>query len=218
MLGRLISPDTRDRNYPIRALLSASPPPAIKYWWSNGTWFNQGQTGTCVGHGWAHWIEDGPRTWPGQVDPFAIYRAAVTLDEWPENDHGDLDFGTSVRAGAEAVVAMGRATEYRWAWDVHTLMQTVMELGPVVIGVNWYGDMFEPDAKGLIKVGGWIEGGHCVEVNGGNDFKELARIKNSWGRDWGRNGHAYISYSDLDRLIREDGEACIAIETPRAPR
>ena len=42
--------------------------------------------------------------------------------------------------------------------------------------------------------------------------KQQFRIKNSWGLGWGQQGHAYISFSDMTRLIKEQGEICLATE------
>lgn len=211
MLGRLPDPDPRDANYPMRALLTIPPTLKTRYWWAGGAWLDQGATGTCVGHGWAHWIEDGPRTWPGTVDPYAIYLAACMRDTFVGNDNGDLNYGTSVRAGAEAVVAMGRASEYRWAWDVPTIVDAILTKGPVVVGTNWYSSMMMLD-EGFLEVYGGIAGGHCYVLNGVSTVKGIVRVKNSWGRGWGNKGHAYLSLEDLERLIGEDGEACMAVE------
>jgi hypothetical protein len=210
-LGRLVSPDERDQAYPLRSLLPSARAAGTKYWWSNGAWLNQGRTSTCVGHAWAHWIEDGPRTWQGTVDPIALYRTATTLDVWPEND-GDLHFGTSIRAGAEAVVQAGRAFEYRWAWDLPTIVQTLLQVGPVVVGTDWFSNMSTPARNYTLDPSGDYEGGHAYDLNGVSTTRRLVRMKNSWGREWGNNGHAYLTFDALDYLISRQGEACLAVE------
>jgi C1A family cysteine protease len=35
---------------------------------------------------------------------------------------------------------------------------------------------------------------------------------NSWGPGWGQNGRAWITFKDLDRLIKAEGEAAVAME------
>ena len=80
------------------------------------------------------------------------------------------------------------------------------------MGTNWYYNMFFPDKTGRIKLGGYLAGGHAYVLNGVNTKTQLFRIKNSWGRKWGQLGHAYISFSDMSRLIKEQGEICLAIE------
>jgi len=42
--------------------------------------------------------------------------------------------------------------------------------------------------------------------------KQLFRIKNSWGRSWGVKGSAFISFANMQRLINENGEICLAVE------
>lgn len=210
--GRLADPDPLDHNYPIRAFLAPAPPTRIRrWWWANGAWLNQGNSGTCVGHGWAHWIEDGPRTWPGTADPYDIYKQCCVRDAWAENDNGDLSFGTSVRAGAQVMVEMGKAVEYRWAFNAQEVVDAILTIGPVVLGTNWYRGMSSP-VEGFIAPTGVLDGGHCYVGNGVDIREEYIRVKNSWGREWSSKGHAKLRFADLDRLISEEGEACIAIE------
>jgi len=81
-----------------------------------------------------------------------------------------------------------------------------------VVGTNWYYGMFYPDRNGLIKVKGGLAGGHAYVVNGVDTKNKLFRIKNSWGKSWGIQGRAFISFNDMARLIREQGEICLATE------
>ena len=39
------------------------------------------------------------------------------------------------------------------------------------------------------------------------------RAVNSWGEGWGQRGRFWLTFGDLDKLIKADGEACVAIET-----
>lgn len=106
----------------------------------------------------------------------------------------------------------GYISEYRWTKDVNELAQAILTIAPVVVGTNWYYDMFFPDTDGIIKTEGLSMGGHAYVLNGVNIKKKLFRIKNSWGRTWGKNGYAYISFSDMQKLLNENGECCLANE------
>lgn len=123
--------------------------------------------------------------------------------------------GTSVRAGAKVLKELGVIEEYRWAGNVDEVAQSILSLGPMVVGTPWYKDMFYPDKNGFIKPGGDQAGGHAYVLNGVNMNKRYFRIKNSWGRGWGKNGYAYITFDDFAKLLNEWGEACIAVEKKR---
>lgn len=168
----------------------------------------------CVGYSWAHWLEDGPVTQKGPppiVHPDLIYHEAQKVDEW----EGEGYEGTSVRAGAKVLQSLGFISEYNWAWDLETLVQSILTVGPVVVGTHWYSDMFYPNTSGVIKVGGELMGGHAYVINGVNKKTKLLRLKNSWGSTWGRRGHGYISFDDMKRLISENGEVCLGVEVKK---
>ncbi len=212
-LGRELKFDKRDLNFLIekkinlpRTLLTE------KNWDSDGWWGNQGNTPYCVGFSWAHWIDDGPIKHFGpkpNTDPVLIYKNAQKLDEWV----GESYNGTSVRGGAKYLKSVGKISSYLWTFNINTLIQTLLTQGPVVVGTNWYVGMFFPNKDGIIRISGRLAGGHAYVINGVNTKKQLFRIKNSWGRGWGQSGHAYISFSDMQRLMRENGEVCLAVES-----
>lgn len=217
-LGREYKKDIRDELYLIKnhmnklsTLIKPNTSTTSKYWDDNGWWGNQLNTPHCVGYSWAHWLEDGPVQQSGTppiVHPFTIYTNAQKLDEWPGENYN----GTSVRGGAKYLQNIKKVKSYYWAYDIQTLIDTVMKIGPVVVGTSWYNNMFYPDRNGLIRISGRLVGGHAYVINGVDTKTRQFRIKNSWGRTWGKNGSAFISFSDMAKLIRERGEICLATE------
>lgn len=211
-LGRVYINDERDKKYLIENKLTL--PKTIlttKYWDSDVWWGNQGNTPQCVGYAWSHWIEDGPVTHDGtppSINPTLIYSEAQKMDEW----YGENYDGTSVRGGAKYLKSTNKISSYLWTYDLNVLIDTVLTKGPVVVGTNWYTSMFRPDKNGLIRATGRVAGGHAYVINGVDKNKKLFRIKNSWGREWGKSGYAFISFSDMGRLIKQNGEVCLAIE------
>ena len=224
--GRRFEPDDRDRNFLMRRML-ADPRrlalPARKTWGISRTALDQGDTGTCVGHAWRNFLRCQPmRTEHGGPSPFDIYRSAVLKDTWAGNDNeaqlpdGDprLDDGTSVRAGAEAVMGFGRLKSYVWAFALQPVTEWVLTEGPVVLGTNWYSSFMQPDGKGIVRIlpTATVVGGHAYLLRGVDTRRALARCSNSWGDGWGLSGEFFLPFRDLERLIHEDGEACSAVE------
>jgi hypothetical protein len=213
-LGRLYASDERDHDFSVTRRLvgtAAAPIRTFRYWNAEGWWGDQESTSQCVAYAWTHWLEDGPVTQPGTapiVIPQALYDAAQRVDEWPGEDYE----GTSVRAGAKVLQSNGLISAYHWAFSLANVIDTVLNLGPMVVGTNWYDVMFEPDEAGFLHVDGALAGGHAWVIDGVNTKAGIFRMKNSWGRSWGHNGLALISFADFDQLLREDGEACIATE------
>lgn len=233
ILGRLPAEDPQDQNYLIKPKATTEQDDialerGFRYWWQDGWWGDQWYTPQCVAYSWTHWVEDGPVTQAafspnrqavfGQgkaaVNPQAMYDWCQRNDEWEGTNYD----GTSVRAGAKYLKAQGFISEYRWAWDIDTLVNAVLLEGPVVVGTNWYDSMMQTDANGRLHIdfSGPVYG-HAYEINAVNRNTGWGRIKNSWGRKtWGVNGNAYIRLDDLARLIEKyNGEVCLAKEVQR---
>lgn len=185
------------------------------YTWRCEPRLDQGDEGACVGFGWEHEKAARPVivASASTEGARATYHEAQTVDEWPGEDYD----GTSVLAGAKVVKAHGFMQEYRWALTLEDLMLTIGNYGPVVLGVNWYSGMFNPDDKGYIHVSGWLAGGHCILANGVNLKGRYFRLHNSWGPTWGVNGECFISFEDVERLLAEQGEACVPIRRRSVP-
>jgi hypothetical protein len=208
-LDRIPQFDERSRQFPIRALIGdvALKPKR----WTCLPRIDQGQEGSCVGHGWAHELAAEPVRVPGvtHATALAIYHRAQQLDEWP----GEQYEGTSVLAGAKAVQEQGHMAEYRWAFGVDDVLATLSAHGPVVIGVDWMRGMMHTDANGYIVPTGEVVGGHCTLLRG--LIRERGRWvcvgRNSWGRDWGLAGDFKLAADDLDTLLKNAGEACVPV-------
>lgn len=201
-LGRLASFDPKSRNFPVRSMLAPGAPLKSKRWRLDPR-LDQGSTSSCVGHAWCH--DHGAE--PGRykiASPLAHkwYHLAQDRDEWAGSDYE----GSSILGGAKAGVAQGFFKEYRWAFSVHELLMTVGYLGPVVVGTNWYRAMFSPDARGLVRIGGHMDGGHAWMVRGVDLAHEEIIASNSWGRDFGVNGDFRVGFADLGRLLEEGGD------------
>lgn len=200
--------------------------PFRSYTWSCDVYNDQGSEGACVGFGWTHELAARPKVIRKDADfALAIYHRAQELDGY------DWESGTSVLAGVKAVQEIlnhnGKPLiqEYRWAFGTADVLRVIGYKGPVVLGINWYYNMYEPDARGFISASGEIVGGHCILANGVKIVRldntlpatwenldldnSYVRLHNSWGTGYGIGGDAFISVRDLDKLLNEDGEAVI---------
>jgi hypothetical protein len=224
--GRRFSPDARDHAFLMSRRLEApgTPLPTKKTWSIASKNLDQGQTGTCVGHAWKNFLRCAPLQTSAGPTPFDIYRRAILLDEFPDNDReielpeDQLQAGTSVRAGAQAVTNLGRLKSYLWAFSLQPALEFVLTQGPVVLGINWY-DSFNPDSEGIIKITprARIAGGHAILWRGADTKRGLAQLSNSWSDSWSKGGDCFIGFKDLERLIHEDGEAATAVEQKLKP-
>jgi len=206
--GRRYKPDARDRRFRIPRTASER---VYRFWQDHRCWQDQKATPHCVGFAWSHWLASAPiRHW---LNPDGLYTICKKYDEWKGTNYD----GTSVRAGAKVLKMLGLIDRYEWAWDVDTLLDAVLERGPVVVGTNWYKGMDRPGADAVLSATGPNYGGHAYLVTGVSKERGLFRIKNSWGQNWGKNGRAYIPFDDMNTLIEKDGEVCLAVERAAKP-
>lgn len=191
--------------------------PRRKQLWTipNSLPLDQGSEGACVGFGWSAELAVDPITFNVSKN-FAlnVYNGARAIDQaegnyWPE--------GASVLAGAKYAKRQGWISEYRWAFGIDDVIDALVSKGPVVLGVNWYDGMYATESDGRVRINGPLVGGHCIlatgywpdhPVWGGNWIQWM----NSWGRTYGKMGVGWIRDIDLQRLLEENGEACVAMD------
>lgn len=200
-LGRVPAPpDVRDRDFPFALAL---PPVALtelppsRYWRRGPTRLNQGTLGACVAFAGANWQQSRPLT-TAVTNQSAIndYYACKAIDGLPPGTEGTYD-----RALMKVYQDRGQVGRYLWAQNPDEFKAWILSTGPVLIGVPWFEQMFNPSADHYLTLAGNEVGGHEILVRGYSNYRKAYGIENSWGPNWGDNGLAWLHESDLPRLV-----------------
>jgi hypothetical protein len=215
-LDRLVQQDPRNRAFPAVPRLVESDAPFESKTWRLDEFLDQGEEGACVGFGCTHELIADPVEVRGLDAEFArvVYWEAQKIDPWAGGSYAGASpyyEGTSTLAGVQILERMGYVTEYRWAFTVDDMRRVLAHYGPVILGVNWYSGMYDTDRDGYVNVKGYIAGGHLLLVIGVDEEESAFILHNSWGKDWGVNGRAKISFEDMAQLLYEQGEACVPV-------
>jgi hypothetical protein len=223
-LDRLEQFDERSRNFPIRTQV----PEALTRGrsWPCTPRYDQGREGACVSFAWHHELG----AYPKAIGGFTFtamkerYWEMQRTDEWPGGSYpGASPFyeGTSVLAGAKLMTSAGYYEEYRWAFTVDEVLRAIVHEGPVVLGIPWLDSMYKPRPSGLMDCTGNVAGGHAIMARGvslkprlrgeAND-EPIIRLRNSWSSAWGQYGDCFVKTSDLERLLKDNGECCVPMQ------
>lgn len=176
--------------------------------WTLKSILNQGRLGSCVGNGCAGFCSCTPKPQPDMDNEEAavrVYHEAQDLDEWPGHNYE----GTSLLGGMKALVKEKRITKYLWLKSTDEIALAIGYISPVVIAIDWQGNMMDTDSDGFIHYSGGSAGGHCVCVSGYDDKKRAFKIAQSWGTGWGLDGYCYISEEDLGLALTNQGECAL---------
>lgn len=223
-LGRHLHHDARSLGF--RAVPAGEAAPTISHVWKRESVFDQGQLGSCTGNAVVgvasatQFRQKGHRY--NEALAVKVYELATTLDTIPGSYPPD-DTGSTGLDACKAVVQLGAALAYRWAFGVDELAATCARIGPCAVGTDWHEGMDNPDAHGLVSASGKIRGGHEYEVIGWHGDTSLgapeARVfecQNSWGKGWGvkgtggKGGRFFVPYADMANLLAAGGD-CVTI-------
>lgn len=229
-LDRIPQYDPKSLRYPIRQAFAPgeTQKPLRSYTWPVGAetlaapqlYLDQRREGACEGFAFAHEAAAKPEVAKGITDQWAreLYWAAQKLDPWDGGAWpGAFPFyeGTSTLAAASALKAAGVIKNYLWGRTELEVCYALAYKGPVVLGIDWYESMFNPDADGFIAPTGSIAGGHAILAIGVSLKRNAVLLHNSWGPDWGGQGRmagrAWLKRDHLAVLLAAGGDACLPI-------
>lgn len=246
-LDRLVQFDERSRNFPIRTLVERKRPRSYTWRISVDFLIDQSSEGACVGFAVANElmarpaeVRIGNEYATNQFSRETVYWGAQRIDPWDGGSYPGASpqyEGTSVLAGIKIAHELGYFDEYRWSFDIESLVLGVGYNGPALIGINWYRSNYWPDQRGYIRPEGDIVGGHAVVLRAVKiKWKEEAlsinwrkrnfdhvdqdasyfTMRNSWGQ-WGKGGDCYITVADMARWLQDRGEAAFMVKRSTVP-
>lgn len=216
-LGRNVNHDPRSLRY----LVPSQGMQVSKTWSRRTPVLDQGDLGSCTGNASVGVLG---------TDPFfagldqhedldetlavEVYSLATSLDPF-DGAYPPDDTGSDGLSAAKACKQLGLISGYQHATSLSAMVDA-LQVGPVIVGVNWYEGFDNPDLAGKVKVSGAVRGGHEFEVCGVDVEARMFHAVNSWGTSWGKSGHFFFSFGDMTRLLSEDGD-CTSFVPATAP-
>lgn len=232
-LGRHVNHDPRSLHFAAGVL----PMSAIQtvQWTRRAPIFNQGQLGSCTGNAGTGLLGTDRAGQTGATsvtitdtaaaaskgtftagthvldETFAVslYSLATKMDPYA-GQYPPTDTGSDGLSIAKALKLLGLADSYSHAFSQQAL-DSALQFGPVIIGVEWLNSMFDTDTAGVIKVdaSSGVAGGHEIEITGLDVAQGLYTVANSWGESWGKGGYGYFRATDMAWLLSQQGDVTI---------
>jgi hypothetical protein len=215
-LGRHIQHDPRSLRY----LVPSQAVQVSKTWTRRTPVLDQGDLGSCTGNASVGVLGTEPfngtlgATVLDEKLAVKVYSLATSLDPF-DGAYPPDDTGSDGLSAAKACKQLGLISGYQHATSLSAMVDA-LQVGPVIVGVNWYEGFDNPDSAGKVKVAGAVRGGHEFEVCGVGVNTGMFHAINSWGTSWGKSGHFCFSFDDMTRLLSEDGD-CTSFVPVTAP-
>ena len=234
---RFAEHDERNKNYSVRPLLANRRDAIIRrptFWKlpTNNAEFplDQAKEGACGPFSAYHELAVGPIEVPGITTKgaFEFYPRVQATDRAMGNNWPD---GVSMLALAKTLKSEGRITQYRWAFGINDVLDTLIAVGPVTIGIEWRYNMYFTGSGGRVVMSGNVVGGHALtlvayDIVDSQEKADALKLPmgteivgwlNSWGRGYGvadarlnaPGGIGWITVADLETLLSRQGEALV---------
>jgi hypothetical protein len=169
--------------------------------------FDQGNLGSCTGNAATGILDTAPFRDTSKPPYYAVgvYAAATVIDGFPGTYPPD-DTGSSGLAVAKVLLSRGLIKSYQHAFSITAALEA-LQVNAVITGVNWYSGFDNPDpVTGIVKLSGYIRGGHEFEALGYDPATDLVTAINSWGPGWGLKGRFRFTSKDWAQLLSEQGD------------
>lgn len=183
------------RNYSLADYLESIDKKGIVYkTWKLGNIYDQEGSNSCVGYACALLLESDPRPVKNPPTPEAIF------DKAKEIDSDARKTGVSLKAGLKALQKMGYVKSYYYADKIDEILVAVLNLGPVVVGIDFYFGM--QNCNGRLVASGGILGSHALVIYGVNLNKKEFLVANSYGGGWGALGTAVVDFDTMNKIFK----------------
>jgi hypothetical protein len=148
-----------------------------------------------------HWPD-----WDTEAERHTGYLYAQGFDPWPGGEPAYE--GSSTDAPFKLLRSLGQIDGWRWLFGEEQLREWVTWYGPAAVGTDWTEGMFYPDEKGYLTPTGANAGGHAWRVIQYSIPRKAYRMVNSWSREWGYMGRAWVAQEAMAELIDKRGGEC----------
>jgi hypothetical protein len=211
-LGRNVHHDSESRRYEYRT--SRSVPVSVRHQ-RRIPILDQGAIGSCTGNAGIGCLGTDPFYATVKAPKFSedesgavkLYSAATASDDYPGQYPPD-DTGSDGLTVAKVLTAAGEISGYQHTFSLDAALLALADY-PLITGISWYEDMFNPGGDGLVAPTGALAGGHEIVVTEYNAARGWVGFDNSWGADWGVQGRFYMQAEDWGTLLSQQGDVIV---------
>jgi C1A family cysteine protease len=152
---------------------------------------------------WTYWNAKKIDPWGVDVEGTSIRFALKVLHKIgcpPEKawEYTDNKINIGKPEGWAHLIARWNKIDSYWRLTTfEQIMDALMHIGPVVLGVGCYDEIFRPEPDGFVpypKTPQYCYGGHAILACGFDRNKERVLFKNSWSTNWGADGYGWLGF------------------------